>query len=205
MRYHVKTKRAFTLIELLTVIAIIGVLVALLFPAIKSALGKAEATKAQQGVSSLATAFKSYYTEYGHWPATTTDPSGVISTTNWMVALLRGENKSTFDPAMPNVTYNGNPRQIRFLEMKNADLYIDPVNNVTNYVDPWKNQYQVIFDTSYSDTNKNPFVPAPGAVVHEGFLIWSKGPDGQDSTYANSGGNPAGDGVGVNKDNIKSW
>src|ERR1017187_9235950 len=104
MRDHLRTKRAFTLIELLTVIAIIGVLIALLFPAIKSALGKAETTKAQQGVSGLATAFKAYYTEYGRWPATTTDPSGIISTTNWMVALLRGEDKTSQDPAMPNVT-----------------------------------------------------------------------------------------------------
>ena len=201
MRYYVKTKRAFTLIELLTVIAIIGVLVALLFPAIKSALGKAEAAKAQQGVSGLATAYKAYYTEYGKWPATTTDPSGIMTTTNWMVALLRGEDKSATEGI---ITYNGNPRHIRFLEMKTADLAIDPVNNLTNYVDPWKTAYQVLFDTSYSDTNRNPFVPPPIATVHEGALIWSKGPDGQDSSYANTG-SPVGDGVGVNKDNIKSW
>ena len=205
MRYNFRAKRAFTLIELLTVIAIIGVLVALLFPAIKSALTKAEASKAQQGVSSLATAYKAYYTEYGKWPATTADPSGIISTTNWMVALLRGEDKNTQDPAMPNVTYNGNPRKIRFLEMKNADLYIDPMNNVTNYVDPWKNQYQVIFDIGYSDLTTNPFSPSSQTTfIHEGFLVWSKGPDGQDSSYANTP-NPAGDGVGPNKDNVKSW
>src|SRR5882724_8922947 len=130
MRNPFRDKRAFTLIELLTVIAIIGVLIALLFPAIKSALGKAETAKAQTSIAGLATAFKSYYTEYGKWPATTTDPSGIISTTNWMVALLRGEDKSGADPAMPNVTYYGNPRKIRFLEMKTQDLYIDPANNV---------------------------------------------------------------------------
>ncbi len=68
MRYLFRTKRAFTLIELLTVIAIIGVLIALLFPAIKSALGKAEASKAQTAIAGLSTAFQHYYTEYGKWP-----------------------------------------------------------------------------------------------------------------------------------------
>src|ERR1017187_4435475 len=166
MRDHVKTKRAFTLIELLTVIAIIGVLIALLFPAIKSALGKAEAAKAQTSIAGLATAYKAYYTEYGKWPATITDPNGIICTTNYMVALLRGEDKNGADPlASPTVTYNGNPRKIRFLEMKNADLVIDPVNNVTNYVDPWKNQYEVIFDIGYSDLATNPFSVPPATFV----------------------------------------
>jgi prepilin-type N-terminal cleavage/methylation domain-containing protein len=201
MRDHVKTKRAFTLIELLTVIAIIGVLIALLFPAIKSALGKAETSKAQTAIAGLATAYKAYYTEYGRWPATTTDPSGIMSTTNWMVALLRGEDKSGTEGI---IKYNGNPRKIRFLEMKTQDLVIDPVNNLTNFVDPWKNPYELIFDIGYSDLATNPFSPNPATFVHEGSLVWSKGPDGQDSTYANTG-NPAGDGVGANKDNIKSW
>jgi prepilin-type N-terminal cleavage/methylation domain-containing protein len=196
---------AFTLIELLTVIAIIGVLIALLFPAIKSALLKAEASKAQTAISGLATAFKAYYTEYGKWPASTTDLSKTICTTNWMVALLRGEDKTGSDPLLgsPNVTYNGNPRKIHFLDMKTQDLIIDPVNNVTNFVDPWKNQYEVSFDDTYSDTNRNPFIPAPEAIIHEGFLVWSRGPDGQEGSYFIGG--PLGDGVGVNKDNIKSW
>src|SRR6266478_7397834 len=94
-----KAKRAFTLIELLTVIAIIGVLIALLFPAIKSALGKAEATKAQQGISGLATAFKAYYTEYGKWPVADITPGGGNSNYTYtvdtkFVALLQGMNNT---------------------------------------------------------------------------------------------------------------
>ena len=63
MKQHSRTNRAFTLIELLAVIGIIGVLVALLFPAIKSALIKSEVIRAQSGISNLSTAFKAYYTE----------------------------------------------------------------------------------------------------------------------------------------------
>src|SRR5277367_6597504 len=94
MRNTFRSKSGFTLIELLTVIAIIGVLIALLFPAIKSALGKAETSRAQTAIAGLTTAYKAYYTEYGKWPATINSASGIMTTTNWMVALLRGEDKS---------------------------------------------------------------------------------------------------------------
>src|SRR6266404_2840510 len=82
---------AFTLIELLTVIAIIGVLIALLFPAIRAALLKAEITKAQSAVTGLSGAFRSYYTEYGKWPAAESianTPTILVSTK--MLGLLKG-------------------------------------------------------------------------------------------------------------------
>ena len=58
----------FTLIELLTVIAIIAVLAGLLFPAIKSALQRAEIAQAQNDVKSIETALKMFYIDYGKWP-----------------------------------------------------------------------------------------------------------------------------------------
>lgn len=202
------TRRGFTLTELLTVIAIIGVLAALLFPAIKNAMLKAEINKAKTDISGLQTAFRAYYTEYGRWPASANASTGggIICTTNWMVALLRGEDRIGADSAMPNITYNGNPRRIRFLEFKNQDLVIDPANNVTNFVDPWKSQYEFIFDNVYSGLSTNPFEPSatPPNLVHSDFLIWSKGPDGQESSQFSTT-SPLGEGVGVNKDNVKSW
>jgi prepilin-type N-terminal cleavage/methylation domain-containing protein len=64
------SKKAFTLIELLTVIAIIGILAGLLFPTIKSALQKAEIAQAQNDVKNIEAALKAFYTEYGKWPNT---------------------------------------------------------------------------------------------------------------------------------------
>jgi len=90
---HMKKNRrvnAFTLIELLTVIAIIAVLIGLLFPAIKSALLKAEITKAKVQMSNLETAFKSYYTEYGHWPVADANSNITYIVDTNLVALLQG-------------------------------------------------------------------------------------------------------------------
>lgn len=209
MRYTFRTKRAFTLIELLTVIAIIGVLVALLFPAIKSALIKAEGTKAQQGVSGLATAFRAYYTEYGKWPAAepvgSTTPTIFVSTK--LYGLLKGEDigsaipfpVGTDDNIIP-VTYNGNPRHIVFLEFKSADLAIS--GTTTNFVDPWKNKYRCRFDSDYDNLVANPFLaygPPPVNAVSAGFLAWSDGPDSQEDQGGDVPPSP------LNKDNIKSW
>jgi prepilin-type N-terminal cleavage/methylation domain-containing protein len=203
-----RSKRAFTLIELLTVIAIIGVLIALLFPAIKSALIKAEATKAQHGVTDLATAFQHYYTEYGHWPVgdSTTSNLTYIVDTNF-VALLQGlDNRASLTyyasanfPSAPNLiatsTLQGNPRGIHFLDIKQADL-----SPTLGFTDPWKQPYFCRFDVSYANTVGNPFLPAsPGVNVNSGVLIWSAGPDGQ---FDAGGDVPP---SAANKDNIKNW
>jgi prepilin-type N-terminal cleavage/methylation domain-containing protein len=210
MRDHVKTKRAFTLIELLTVIAIIGVLIALLFPAIKSALTKAEVSKAQTAITGLATAFQHYYAEYGKWPIADTASNNTYIVDTNLVALLQGAatapppNQPTglvwpaYNGAFINITtatLQGNPRGIPLLAFKQVDI-----DGLGNFVDPWKRPYYVRFDVSYANAVEDPFTS--GANVHNvngGFLIWSSGPDGQ---YDNNGDTPPSP---VNKDNVKSW
>ena len=55
---------AFTLIELLTVIAIISILMAMLFPMISSAKESARRSKARQDCLSIVHAVETYATEY---------------------------------------------------------------------------------------------------------------------------------------------
>jgi type II secretory pathway pseudopilin PulG len=116
------------MIELLTVIAIIGILAAMLFPAIKGAITKAKETKARSAVAGLTTAFKAYYTEYGKWPASNENTSDI--TTNLFT----------------------NPRGIVFMEFPVKDL------SGATVVDPWGQAYKVRFDaTDYNNQIGDPF------------------------------------------------
>jgi prepilin-type N-terminal cleavage/methylation domain-containing protein len=198
MRQNGRTN-AFTLIELLTVIAIIGVLAALLFPAIKSALLKAETSKAQAAISGLSTAFRAYYTEYGKWPIADTIP-GAYNVDTPLYGILKGENNTT---VIGTRTYQGNPRNIVFLEFKAADLVASGIT--TNFVDPWKQVYHCTFDVTYVNQVPNPFMVllptlCSGAnCINSGFVIWSAGPDGQVDQLGDVPPSP------FNKDNVKSW
>jgi len=182
------------------VIAIIGVLVALLFPAVKSVLLKAETTKAQAAISGLSTAFRAYYTEYGKWPIADSVP-GAYNVDTPLYGILKGENNTTI---IGSRTYQGNPRNIVFLEFKAADLVVPSVNT-TNFVDPWKRAYYCTFDVTYVNQVPNPFMVllptpcSPPNCINSGFAVWSSGPDGQ---YDAGGDVPPSP---LNKDNVKSW
>jgi prepilin-type N-terminal cleavage/methylation domain-containing protein len=219
MKYHFRNKRAFTLIELLTVIVIMLVLAALLFPAIKLTLTKGEVIKAQSAAQNLSGAFRAYYTEYGKWPVADTGAANTnityIVDAN-LVALLQGVNNTTvagltitgstgtsgpFAHNPSTSTLQGNPRGIHFLDFKPTDI-----DSLGDFVDPWKQPYYCRFDISYANSLADPFTGGGGSALTNvglGVLVWSSGPDGQ---YDNQG--DAGQTVPVsplNKDNVKSW
>jgi prepilin-type N-terminal cleavage/methylation domain-containing protein len=225
--------RGFTLIELLTVIAIIAILAALLFPAIKGSMSQAEKSKAQAGISSLATAFRSYYTEYGKWPIIyTANPQYEdFIVDDQIVALLAGDDvggastkypaptlyhprvDTAFNPPYNTMSANaivqGNPRKIVFLEFKTKDL-----DGSGHFVDPWGKPYHFRLDVNYQNQVDYPFAAAGSPIAGVGFLIWSPGPDGQynhNDIVKNPPPPPYLPPVPLqsqdsqNKDNIKSW
>ena len=63
------TKKAFTLVELMIVIAIIGVLVGMLTPMISGAQKRALATTSKTLFTNMASALERYQAEYGYYPA----------------------------------------------------------------------------------------------------------------------------------------
>src|SRR5690606_10964768 len=70
-------RRAFTLLELLTVVAVIALLAALFFPAVNSARRAAQVARTKVQFAQWATAIAAFRAEYGSYPEL--DPSGLVN------------------------------------------------------------------------------------------------------------------------------
>ena len=135
----VPERSAFTLIELLIVIAIIGILMSLLFPAAGAAIDAAKKAQAKNDAVQIATAVIGYETEYGRLPDTNSGAQDVKG--DWLQAL-GGSNVA-----------NLNPRQIVFIELPNGKGN-PPKKGVSGgtWYDPWGAKYQIAFDENYDNT-----------------------------------------------------
>src|SRR6185295_8264193 len=75
------SRLAMTLIEMLTVIAIIAVLAGMLLPAIRGGALKAQKVRAAKDVQDIATAIKHYYADYSRMPVSGNIPFRTLPNT----------------------------------------------------------------------------------------------------------------------------
>jgi general secretion pathway protein G len=111
--------KGFTLVEMLVVIAIIGILMALLFPAFTTVMKKAKITKSKAEISQIELAWKQYLIDYKQFPDTM-------------------EGESLMDENAIEILAGNNRRQTTYMEL-------DPDEP---YQDPWQNTYNVSLSTS---------------------------------------------------------
>jgi prepilin-type N-terminal cleavage/methylation domain-containing protein len=130
-----KSPRGFTVIELLVVVAIIGILMSLLFPAVQTALDAAKKAQAKNDVTQIATAIVAFDTEYGRLPSTNPVPQQL---TGDVLNALVASNDTL------------NPRKIIFMEVLSYKRGKGGISNGI-FVDPWANSYYVALDSDYDN------------------------------------------------------
>jgi len=167
--------RAFTLIEMLVVMGIIGILVALLYPTIRGVRLAGERAEAQRAVKAIETAMLAYWNDYGRFPlqesAAADKQYTGLDYTN-LIAALRG------------LSAKWNPKNMTYLDVSDKQL------TSGRLTDPWDSDYVVWADWNNDrQISAGPYGPIQGRSV----LVWSKGPDRSDATASNR------------VDDIRSW
>ncbi len=208
----------FTLVELLTVIAIIAILMGLLFPAIGVVKEQARKAETKTACTGIVAACKAYNTEYGKYPVLDNVPAGDLWFGDTKIGAAK-DNVDLFNTLRARSAGAGakdyNPRRIVFFEGKDAGNPTAPKGGfaaagssgiVGAFYDPWGAQYNVVIDADYNNEVKVPYTDFANSSPQTGCVAFSTGKDGGLGT-GNSG---AGDKIykkpnGTASDDVISW
>ncbi len=155
-------RRAFTLIELLTVIAVIGILAGILIPTVGAARKAAVKSKSRAQMTGYATAIAQFKSQYGYYPTGLTDAGASISGEDEFIIALSGRDPNTNDPATGDW---GNNRAMRFYSFSEEEF--DDADNLT---DGFGNEIYIAVDADGNGTITN---PSGGDAIRSGVIAWS--------------------------------
>ncbi len=169
---------AFTLIELFVVMAVVGILLGLAFPAFTSVQNSARKTQAKNDLVQIVTAVNSFYTEYGKYPI----PTGVTTDVATKVGAGGTSSGSLFNDLRGVTTTLGNTRQIVYILPPEAKDQVNPRSGIQTangqFFDPWGKAYAIEIDANYDNQIANPYdqnTGAGSADIRQGVIAWSLG------------------------------
>lgn len=176
-------QRAFTLIELLTVIAIIAILAAITFGVVKGVNERAAIGQAKAELASLAQALEAYKLQYGDYPrsagaansatatsASATDAPGILF--NSLVGKL-GPYRATSNPNRAPMNGKSLVELTRFTLQSTATADMPSTGTTASvanaFLDPWGRRYLYYYKTGTAAT-------PPWSI--SSYILLSVGPNG---------------------------
>jgi prepilin-type N-terminal cleavage/methylation domain-containing protein len=160
----------FTIVELLTVIAIIAILAAMLLPALSAAKTHAQKTKARLQVSQIVNAIENYDSAYSRYPVSSLAQNAAVANNGSFTFGTQGVPNAAFQLLNPAaVTYNTNNSEVMAILLDITNTTVTTVN-----MNHQKNPQQTIFlkadqvesttlagvgpDLVYRDPWQNPYI-----------------------------------------------
>ena len=185
---HRSSRRAFTLVEVLVVVAIIAILAAMLLPAMLHIITRAKIARARTDMANLVNAIDQYQAQYGKYPTTMNSGSGdftyggtaldsVFGTSGpWsannseVIAILMDlERYPSGAPNTVNFGHVKNTQRILFLNAKMVGDSVSPgVGQDLVYRDPWGNPYIITMDLNYDGNCADAFYKKQGVSQNNG-------------------------------------
>ena len=201
----------FTLIEMLTVIAIIGILAGIAIPVTLIARAKGQETQAKNDISAIMTALKSADKDYGRMIGTGNKFLDKAATVSGDVATVKDDTFYAMIAELAVPKNSGakdnlalNKRKKTYLETKKG---FNPDSSYAGqekslYQDPWGKPYVVLINVKKSGK----ITVGDSTKIAADVVAYSWGPNGTDDSGCNADLDTCtASGVHKNHDDIASW